>query len=134
MTRVLGWEEALVAAIEKHGKQPIVFGVSDCALLPADCILAITGADPFAAFRDYTTEAGGAKLMLKAGFPDLPSLFASVLTEVPPALAQRGDVGFVLRNGAYSGGVVTSFGFASKGQNGVVYEPITAVARAFKVD
>lgn len=113
---------------------PGAFGVSDCAILPADCILAITGADPFKKFRGYKTEAGGAKRMLKAGFADLPALFTSALSEIPPSLAQRGDVGFASRDGVLYGGVFTSFGFASKAQHGVIYEPITAVVRAFKVD
>jgi hypothetical protein len=132
--RIAGWEAALVATIEHHSEQPGAFGVSDCAILPADCILAVTGVDPFKKFRGYKTEAGGAKRMKRAGFADLPALFASVLPEIAPSLAQRGDVGFVLRDGVLSGGVFTSFGFARKAPHGVIYEPITAVVRAFKVD
>lgn len=132
--RIAGWEEALIAAIEHHAALPFAWGVSDCFLLASDNIAAVAGASPLAKFCGYKTEAGAAKKLMRTGHADLGELFASILPEIPPSLAQRGDVGVVLRNGRFSAGVFTSSGFASKAETGVIDEPITAVARAFKVD
>ncbi|MEF2073476.1 DUF6950 family protein [Consotaella aegiceratis] len=131
--RVTGWEQALVRAIERHAAMPFAWGKSDCGYLAFDCIEAVTGADPFADFRSYTTELGAARKLRRAGFETVEDLFASVLEDTPPTLAQRGDIGVIERGGQLAGCVFTSFGVAVKSDCGVSYEPITAVTRAFKV-
>jgi hypothetical protein len=133
MTRVPQWEQALVRAIEKHAALPFAWGVSDCGYLATDCIEAVTGKLPFKKFRGYKTEAGAAKKLLKAGFRDIGDLFASAYEAVPPAMAQRGDVGTIERDGKVGAAVVTSFGVAVKTEHGVGYEPITALSRAYRI-
>ncbi|MBB4001599.1 DUF6950 family protein [Aurantimonas endophytica] len=133
MTRIPGWEEALVRAIEAHAALPFAWGASDCGYLATDCIGAITGKVPFKTFRGYRTETGAAKKLLKAGFDDIGDLFASAYDAIPPALAQRGDVGTIERDGKVGAAVVTSFGVAIKTEHGVGYEPITALSRAFRI-
>lgn len=133
MTRVAGWEEALAHAIERHGAMPFAWGVSDCFTLSADCILAVTGEDRLAAWRRYTTELGAARVLRNGGMETVEDLFARHFEDVPPSMAQRGDIGVIERDGAVSGGVFTSFGFASKAQHGVIYEPVTAVKQAFRI-
>jgi hypothetical protein len=133
MTRVPGWEEALVRAIEKHTVLPFAWGISDCGYLATDCIEAITGKLPFKSFRGYKSEAGAAKKLLKAGFSDIGDLFASAYEAIAPAMAQRGDVGTIERDGKVGAAVVTSFGVAVKTEQGIGYEPITALSQAFRV-
>lgn len=132
--RVAGWEAALVAVIEAHSAEPFSWAGSSCFAMADDAIEAVRGDSPLSKFRTFKTEAGAAKRLKRTGFADIGDLFASMLAEIPASLAQRGDIGVVDRDGVLSGGVFTSFGFASKAEHGVIYEPITAVARAFKVD
>lgn len=133
MTRVPGWEAALVSVIQHHAGLPFTWGSSDCLDLSADSAAACLGDDLLKKFRRYTTERGAAKVLVEEGLANVGEVLASVFPEIPPSLAQRGDIGVILRDGSLSAGVFTSFGFASKAEQGVIYEPITAVARAFKV-
>jgi hypothetical protein len=134
VTRVAGWETALVRVIEAHSTQPFSWGGSSCFAMADDAIEAVRGESSLRQFCTFKTEAGAAKRLKRTGFADIGDLFASLLPEIPPSLAQRGDIGVILREGVLSAGIFTSFGFASKAEHGVIYEPITAVSRAFKVD
>jgi hypothetical protein len=78
--------------IEVAGK-PFEWGAHDCALHPADGVLAITGVDLAADFRGrYTTEIGAAKALKRHGSGDLASTFAAKMPEIDPAGARVGDV------------------------------------------
>ncbi|SKA30981.1 DUF6950 family protein [Consotaella salsifontis] len=133
MTRVTGWEKALVSVIERHAAMPFAWGKSDCGMLAADCVEAVLGEDLFGRYRGYSTELGAARKLKKGGFSTVEDVFSSAFEEVAPSLAQRGDVGVIERDGKIGAGVITSFGFACRGETSVRYEPITAVKRAFKV-
>jgi hypothetical protein len=128
-----GWEEALARAIERHSLLPFEWGVSDCFMMATDAAEAATGSPVLAEYRRYTTEVGAARVMRRAGVEDVGNILALHLTPIAPALAQRGDLGVIERDGTIAAGVFTSFGFAVKAQHGVFYEPVTSVARAFKV-
>lgn len=128
-----GWEQALADAIERHATLPFEYGVSDCFVMATDAAEAATGSPVLAEYRRYTTETGAARVLRRAGVEDVGALFALHLEPVAPALAHRGDIGVIERDGQIAAGVFTSFGFAVKAEHGVLYEPLTAVARAFKV-
>ncbi|KAB0682016.1 DUF6950 family protein [Aureimonas leprariae] len=132
--RVAGWEQALVEAIERHVALPFSWGVSDCAVLTTDCIAAVTGERPFGGPFRYRSEIGAAKWLRRKGLDDLAALGASRFEECPPSLARRGDIGMIERDGKICAGVFTSQGFVSKAERGIIAEPVTAVARAFRID
>lgn len=94
MTRLPDWPTRLLALIEKRRSTPFQWGLHDCALFAADCILAQTGHDPAAAFRDrYTTERGALRVLRREGFRTLVAAVTDRLgAPVPPAFAQRGGV------------------------------------------
>ena len=123
----------MAQAIEAHSELRFQYGVSDCFVMATDAAEAATGSPVLAEYRRYTTETGAARVMRRAGVEDVGALFALHLEPVAPALAQRGDLGVIEREGQIAAGVFTSFGFAVKAEHGVLYEPLTAVARAFKV-
>ena len=131
--RVAGWEEALARVIEKHAKEPLQYGVSDCGQLAADAVEAVTGKDLFKDYRNYKTEVGAARILKKAGCRDLAELFAKHLKPVHPFFAKRGDIGVVEQNGDICAGVFTGTGFACKSETGIFYLGIDAVTQAYSV-
>lgn len=71
-----------------YGEEP---ETHDCARFVAGAVLALTGRDPLAGFSGrWTTEAGAARVIRRHG--GVAEAVSSVLTEVDPMLAQRGDV------------------------------------------
>lgn len=111
------------------------WGESDCFTLCVDTANAILGEDRFRKRKKYDSLAGGAKQLRDLKFKDIGDAFASVFREIPPSLAQRGDIGRARYAGAEKGGGVVFIGHEvlGKGERGLVRLPVTAVERAFRV-
>lgn len=78
--------------IEVAGK-PFEWGAHDCALHPADGVLAQTGDDLAAEFRGrYSTETGAVRALKRYGAGTLADTFAAKMPEIDPADAIMGDV------------------------------------------
>lgn len=128
------WEARLNAAIQKHGALPAVWGKSDCWCLMADCYRAVNGSPFLPHLRKYNSEKSGYKLFVKNGFKTVEQALASVLEPKSTLAAMRGDLAVVERNGVISGGVITAYGFTSKGEDGRLFHlPITDVLKVFEV-
>jgi hypothetical protein len=80
-------------AIARHHGQPFVWGASDCTMF-ADVVLAMTGFDPIADYRTYTTEIGALRMLKKAGVASMLEYVAGLFPEIHPAHAGRGDLAF----------------------------------------
>lgn len=89
------WPDRLLAEIDRHANLPWQYGTSDCLTFAMDCVQAMTGEDPMEGARDYTTIEGAYKRLKKAGFATIADALADRFEEIPPSLAQRGDVGIV---------------------------------------
>lgn len=134
MARLSGWEKRLNAVVAAHQALPGDWGVSDCFIIPDDAVEAVTGEKMYPDARGYKTEAGAAKQLRKRGFDNVRQAFAAKLDEIPVAMAQRGDIGVIERDGAFSGGVFTAIGFMTRSHSGPVeFVPIDRVTAAFKV-
>ena len=92
--RLDGWEKRLMAEVRAAEKKQFQWGVFDCALFAADCVMAITGDDLAAEFRgQYTTAKGSLKALKMYGAGDLESTATQQLGDsIDSQLAQRGDV------------------------------------------
>ncbi len=88
-----GWEAALRAQVDLARERLFEWGVNDCGLFAADCVLAVTGTDLAAAFRGkYTTAAGNRRALMRLGEGSIEATVTAILGEpIAPALAQRGD-------------------------------------------
>lgn len=97
--RLPDWSSRLQRLILARRRAPFVWGANDCFLFAADCAEACTGHDPAAELRyAYATEREALRKMQEVG--DLITLAATRFgPEVPPALAQRGDVGLTVQAG-----------------------------------
>lgn len=131
--RITGWEDALARVIEKHAAEPLKYGKSDCGQLAADAVEAVTGQDLFKDYRNYTTEAGAARVLRKAGCENLGDLFAKYFPLQHPFFAKRGDIGVIEQNGNICAGVFTGNGFVGKAEQGVFYLGVDAVKQAYTV-
>ncbi len=132
MTRLPDWEKRLNEAVERHMALPSEYGVSDCYRIAEDAYEAVTGGQLYGKVK-YSNEAGIAKQLRKRGFETMRDALAAKLEEIPPLMAQRGDLGVVERDGVISAGVVTSIGFVTRGEGAVLFLPITDLKAAFRV-
>lgn len=110
MTRFQDWPRRLDEAIAVARVQRFAWGRHDCCLFAADCVLAITGEDPAAAWRgQYDNAAAGYALLTARHKGDLARAVDEVLGERlgSPAFAQRGDVVMVDTPGGLALGVCT---------------------------
>lgn len=131
--RVIDWEKKLKLAIEKHSSLPSTYGVSDCYIIADDAVEAVTGKRMFANARNYKTAKGAAKKLMARGFLTVEDAFAAKFPRIPVAMAQRGDIGVIYRDGEVTGGVFTGIGFMTRDADHVVFLPISHVAHAFRV-
>ena len=85
------WPARLAATIAAGQTRDFRYGEHDCCLFAADCIAAVLGDDPAAAWRGrYATEAQG---LAVAGVRTLLGLPRKIgLPRVDPAHALRGDI------------------------------------------
>jgi len=54
--RIVGWAEAMYAAIDAASERKFAWGSHDCCLFAADILLAMTGTDYAEPVRGYTTQ------------------------------------------------------------------------------
>jgi hypothetical protein len=126
MKKVEGWHYNLRRYIETSAATPFKTGTHDCALFWAGGVEAMTGIDPAADYRGkYTTFRDGKQLI--GG--DLGDYAKRFFEEVPPAMAQVGDLAMV--KGAC--GIVQGEHIYMLGRGGIMTVPLTRATRAFRV-
>lgn len=93
--RLRDWQSRLASCLAERWARPFEWGLQDCVLVGADCIHACTGTDPAADYRGTYSDERSAMRLLRSlgGVAGLAEAFAG--PEVPPRLAQPGDVGVV---------------------------------------
>lgn len=132
--RVPDWRDRLVAYLHSARQRPFEFGQHDCSLFAADCVAAMTGQDMAAKWRGrYATMKGGLRVLRKAGFADHIALAAAHFPEVPPLLAQPGDLAVVPTDDGPALGVVQGEAVYVLGPNGLGLVSIMSATRAFRV-
>lgn len=137
LTRYADWRARLSACVEARRRAPFSWSDRNCGLFVADCILAMTGADPAAAFRgSFTTAIGARRALGRAGYPSLHDFAATLLPAAHPSAARVGDVmWFAGATGTHqeSVGVVVGERVMVYRDDGLGSLPLTAGARAFLV-
>jgi len=132
MHRLPDWQSRLAACLAERYQRPFAWGQQDCALLAADCVHAVTGADPAADLRGYTTAREAVRVLHRHG--GLRGLAAARLgAPIAPAFAQLGDVG-VVRAGKREAMAVCGGGFwLAPGRYGLVAYPLAEAVVAWGV-
>lgn len=130
------WEERLSVYLDRVADEPFKWGSHDCALFAADCVLAMTGADPAEAYRGkYDTARGAAEALREHGAGTLlKTLRATFETEVSVHFAQRGDV--VMLDATTTGICVGRFSYfvgREQDHEGLAIIPTAQCRYAFRV-
>lgn len=94
MKRLDGWQRRFVAVTDEIRRKPFAWGSHDCGPAFAGRIVeALTGDDIAAPFRGkYDDAAGALRTLRETGFTDLADLVASLLPEIHPSRARKGDL------------------------------------------
>lgn len=81
--------------VADHLNVPFQWAVNDCCTFAGKCVEAVTGDDPMAKVN-YTTKTGALRVIKAGG--GLAAMVAERLgEEIPPLMAQPGDVGLFIR-------------------------------------
>lgn len=130
MKRLFDWPERVIALIEERRHMPFIWGTNDCALFPADCVLAATGVDLAAGMRTYTTELGAARIVRKRG--GMEGL-ARGLREKHIGFAQFSDIVLTKIEGRKTYGLVMrDTSWCAPGVSGLVFRPLTDAIKLFE--
>lgn len=106
LTRRPDWLARLTAHLAEVRTRAWRPGEHDCALAAADAVAAITGVDLAQPWRGtYSTLEEGMELLRAAGVEDHVELVGRHLPEIPPIMAQTGDLVAVLEGNHLALGV-----------------------------
>lgn len=138
LTRNKDWQDRLDALVLVRLRAPFAWGGHDCVLFAADAVLAMTGTDPAAAWRGQWTSAREAFRLLRPLGGLAAAAAGAGLPEVPPRMAQRGDVVLLRapgRAGSMRGALGVCLGerIAAPGGRGLVMAGLGEGVRAWRV-
>jgi len=105
-------------------------GRHDCALFAAGWVQAVTGVDHAEGWRGYTSLRAGKAMLAEAGHKDHVGLVATILEEIPPAMARTGDIAVIDDNAL---GVVSAERVFVLRHDGVGHVSRMQAKRAFRV-
>lgn len=132
--RTESWPEDLFAAVARHRALAFEWGTSDCACLFRDAVFAMTGLDPLAGLRPWYSALSAARALRAAGYDDALALMRDRFEEIPPALAGRGDCGFLAERDALSApALILGAEAVSRNETGFVIVPASMIAIAFRI-
>jgi len=132
------WEIRLHEFLAARRDQPFEWGKNDCALFVCDAIQAMTDIDCAPNFRDFYSNSGAAKNLIRQ-FGSLGALAQQLaekqgFPEVPVLMAQRGDVALADLDGQTLLVVSLDGRFAvGPGLRGWVEVPIEKCSKAWRI-
>lgn len=108
--RLEGWPLKLSAFLRDRQFMPFEWGKNDCLMFPADAVLAITGFDPAAEWRGYSTQEEAEKLLKELGVTGLITKGLGFKGHREILKAKRGDVAMMKLPSGVTGGIVDDTG------------------------
>ncbi|MGQ3674246.1 DUF6950 family protein [Xanthobacter sp. TB0139] len=132
MTRLRHWPDRLDDVIAAYQGGIFVWGERDCWRLVLATVEAVSGAAIYADLPAYDSATGAARLLVERGFNGIGDALAAALPEVPPSLAQRGDVGVIDEAGGEAGVVVIGADVLGMAPAGLTRLPRARLKRAFR--
>jgi hypothetical protein len=127
------WRERLERFVLEHSERPFVWGISDCVLFVADAILAMTGVDVAASYRErYSSEAGAQTLMNGRSLEQMMNEALGIPLPVP-RFARFGDPCLVSIPSGMTAGLVMGEHVAVQGPSRVVRVPVRCVVAAWRL-
>jgi hypothetical protein len=134
MGRLEDWPLRLNNHIEEWRHKKFEWGKADCALFCLYAEKAICGSSRFDDFiGKYRSAAGSVKALLKIGGGDLAASVGARLAEIETSKAQRGDVALIDTPAGDALSLVIGDKVAAMGKDGLVFLPLSAAKKAWKV-
>jgi hypothetical protein len=134
MGRLVDWPTRLNDHIEEWRHKKFEWGKADCALFCLYAEKAICGSSRFDDFiGKYRSAAGSVKALLKIGAGDLAASVGARLREINTSEAQRGDVALIDTPLGDALSLVVGDKVAAMGKDGLVFLPLSAAKKAWKV-
>lgn len=127
------WPERLEAVLDRYAAGGFLRGRRDCLTLCLDVVHALTGERLFPGQRGYRSRAEAVRRGKALGFDTLGDACASVLREVHPVDAHRGDIVIIMDGEEEAGAVCTGADLVSMGAAGMWRLPRSQAIRAFRV-
>jgi uncharacterized protein DUF6950 len=134
------WPSRLHSYLETRRYASFAYGSHDCCLFVADAIVAMTGIDLAASFRNTYQSGAGAlrRIYAYSAFATVEDLVATIfrehgLPEIPPARAARGDTVLLPENGHILGLISLSGSVLAAAERGWLAYPAMLACRAWKV-
>jgi len=125
------WQSRLAGFVASRESVPFKWGSHDCALFVCDGIEAISGHDPAAKYRGYTTEIGAARVVKRLG--GMRGVGNTIFgQEIHPMQAQVGDVGLVDVEGRESFALCGGPFWLSPGPGGLVRLDVGVAVMAWR--
>lgn len=132
-TEAAAWQIALQGLITERMQMPFAWGSHDCCLWAADAVLAQTGIDPAANERGtYFDVDGAARLLRELG--GLSEVGRRAGPEIPPLMAQFGDIGLMQIDGRQMLGVCAGQVWLAPGIERMSAAPLESAVQAWRVN
>lgn len=141
MSRLSDWQTRLSNYLNQAANTEFEYGVLDCGLFVADCIVAITGLDVASELRGYASRAEAfARIEALCGTPSMEAVAAYLaerygFDEVPVGSAQRGDAVVIKRGRASSLGIIAMHGteILTPYKDGIARLPLNLATHAYRI-
>ncbi len=134
--RLPNWPELLAGKIDDARQQPFVWGENDCCLFAAHCVEIMTGIDLVGDYRSYKTKAEALRMLKKyGGVAGVAEAIAKKheIPEIPPLIAQRGDVCLFDIGSGDTLGVIAGEHIFAPGQDGLIGFPLQQAVCAWRI-
>lgn len=133
--RLENWPERLWDVVQYHTDAPFAWGSCDMVTFPVACALAISNPSASPNIEGYYEDAEGLAALFEMNeWEDISGAYEDMgLEEIPPSLAQRGDLGVMDQNGELVGCVFVDAAVLWKSQLGMKRVDRSNVLRAFRV-
>lgn len=90
--RNIDWQQKLSNYLKECQNASFVWGELDCCLFAANCAVLVCNKDPAQPYRGTYSSELGAKKALLLNHKSFAKAFGATFEEIPPSLAQRGDI------------------------------------------
>lgn len=134
IARRTDWPQRLNLAVRLHMKGDFEWGQYDCGTLFSDAVFGMTDWDPMEPFGRWRSETDVMRSMVLLGVRTLKDYVATVLPEIAPAMARRGDVGYAAEVGQLScPAIILGAEAVSRDQEGWISIPTSSLVTAYRV-
>lgn len=130
--RIKKWEDALRAAVQAHIALAFDWPTNHCVGFARKCGIAITGSSPLPDLSLANEEEADAEIAKRGA--DLADAVSKLFKRIPPAHAQRGDLGIIEQKGVKILVVVVDSFCAAPGPRCLRFISRTKMTDAFRVD